>query len=119
MRVPAMRGIFKHRHARPCATGVWHGLCLSCRLPHGGINTNIAAPLRRTGCVWSEVKSGLLWLGGWRSLEKLSDRAPMHQVCAQELCEGEWAGHDPVGVVSQPQQQEGDQRDSDLNANGV
>ena len=43
----------------------------------------------------------------------------MHQVCSQEPCEGERAGHDPVGVVSQPQQQEGDQRDGDLNANGV
>ena len=39
---------------------------LSCRLLHGCINTNIAVPLRRTDCAWFEVKSGLLWLGGWR-----------------------------------------------------
>src|SRR5258708_5369682 len=100
-------------------TAVWHGLCLSCRLQHGGVSTNIAAPLRRTGCMWSEVKSGLLWLGWWGSLEKFGDRAPMHQVGSDQAGEGERAGHDPVGVVSQAQQQKGDQRDRDLNANGV
>src|SRR5258708_8532414 len=100
-------------------TAVWHGLCVSCRLQHGGVSTNIAAPLRRTGCMWSEVKSGLLWLGWWGSLEKFGDRAPMHQVGSDQAGEGERAGHDPVGVVSQAQQQKGDQRDRDLNANGV
>src|SRR5882757_3411474 len=84
-------------------TGVWHGLCLSCCLLRGDMSTNIAAPLRGTGCVCSEVKSGLLWLGGWRGLEEFGDRAPMHQVCSDEPGEGERAGHDPVGVVSQPQ----------------
>src|SRR6202163_5092643 len=69
--------------------------------------------------MWSEVKSGLLWLGEWRSLEKFADRAPVHQVGADEPGEGERAFYDLVGVVSQPQQQEGDQRDRDLNANGV
>src|SRR5258708_8005655 len=100
-------------------TAVWHGLCLPCRLQHGGVSANIAAPLRRTGCMWSEVKSGLLWLGWWGSLEKFGDRAPMHQVGSDQAGEGERAGHDPVGVVSQAQQQKGDQRDRDLNANGV
>src|SRR5258708_19499663 len=104
MRVPAMRGIFKHRHARPCATGVWHGLCLSCRLLHGGINTNIAAPLRRTGCVWSEVKSGLLWLGGGGSLEKLRDRAPVHQVFLPNPFESAPARPHPFCALSPPPQ---------------
>src|ERR1700687_4651391 len=100
-------------------TAVWHGVCLSCRLLHGSISTNISAPLRRTGFVWSEVKSGLLWLGGWGGLEKFSDRAPMHQVGSDEAGEGEWACVDFIGVMSQTQQQKGDQRDRDLNANGV
>src|SRR5260370_24730155 len=69
--------------------------------------------------MWSEVKSGLLWLGWWGSLEKFGDRAPMHQVGSDQAGEGERAGHDPVGVVSQAQRQKGDQRDRDLNANGV
>src|ERR1700686_2330208 len=107
------------RHARACPTDVWHGLCLSWCLPHGDVSTTIAAPLRRPGCIWSEVKSGLLWLGGWRSLEKFADRAPVHQVGADEPGEGERAFYDLVGVVRQPQQQEGDQRDRDLDANGV
>src|SRR6202158_4919006 len=109
----------RHRHARACPTAVWHGVCLSCRLLHGSISTNISAPLRRTGFVWSEVKSGLLWLGGWGGLEKFSDRAPMHQVGSDEAGEGEWACDDFIGVMSQTQQLKGDQRDRDLNANGV
>src|SRR6266404_2583283 len=100
-------------------TAVWHVPCLSWSLPHGDVSTNIVARLRRGRCMWCEVKSGLLWLGGRRSLEKFSDRAPMHQVCSDEPGEGERAGHDSIGVVSQPQQQEGDERDRDLNANGV
>src|ERR1700688_2493054 len=83
------------------------------------MSAKIAAPLRRAGCMWSEIKSGLLLLRGRGSLEKFGDRAPMHQVGSDEAGESEWAGHDPVGVVSQAQQQEGDQRDCDLNANGV
>src|SRR6266851_8555503 len=89
-------------------TVVWHGPCLSCRVLRGEVSANIAAPSRGAGCMWSEVKSGLLWLGGWRSLEKFADRAPMHQVGADEPGEGERAFYDLVGVVSQPQQQEGD-----------
>src|SRR5260370_31441029 len=105
--------------ARDKPTAVWHGVCLSWRLPDGDVSTNIAAPWRGAGCMWSEVKSGLSWLRGWRSLEKLGDRAPMHQVGLDEPGEGERACHDSIGVVSQPQQQEGDQCDRDLNANGV
>src|SRR4030088_1937534 len=96
--------------ARHKATVVWHGPCLSCRVLRGEVSANIAAPSRGAGCMWSEVKSGLLWLGGWRSLEKFADRAPVHQVGADEPGEGERAFYDLVGVVSQPQQQEGDQR---------
>src|SRR5260370_32833921 len=107
------------RHARACPTAVWHGVCLSCRLLHGSISTNISAPLRRTGCVWSEVKSGLLWLGGWGGLGKFNHRAPLHHVGSDEAGEGEWACDDFIGVVSQTQQQKGGQRDRDLNANGV
>src|ERR1700730_706582 len=105
--------------ARVKSTPGCHGLCLSCRLLPGGMSTHMAAPLRRTGCTWSEVKSGLLWLGGWHSLEEFSDRAPMHQVCSDEPCEGDGTFYDLVGVVSQPQQQEGDQRDRDLDPDGV
>src|SRR4051794_33421994 len=77
--------------ARDKPTAVRHDSCLSCGFLRGGVSANVAAPLRGTGCMWSEVKSGLLLLRGWRSLEKLSDRAPVHQVCSQEPCEGERA----------------------------
>src|SRR2546430_811735 len=113
---PASKKDVDTRHE---ATAVWHVPCLSWSLPHGDVSTNIVARLRRGRCMWCEVKSGLLWLGGRRNLEKFSDRAPMHQVCSDEPGEGERAGHDSIGVVSQPQQQEGDERDRDLNANGV
>src|SRR5260370_18054017 len=121
--VPGIHAFTMSRHqdvdGRVKRTDVWHGVCLSCRLLHGSISTNISASLRRTGCVWSEVKSGLLWLGGWGGLEKFSDRAPMHQVGSDEAGEGEWACDDFIGVVSQTQEQKGGQRDRDLNANGV
>src|ERR1700674_4174395 len=63
------------RHGRARPTDVWHGLCLSWCLPHGDVSTTIAAPLRRPGCIWSEVKSGLLWLRGGRSLGKFGGAA--------------------------------------------
>ena len=43
----------------------------------------------------------------------------MQQVGSDEPCEGDGTFYDLVGVVSQPQQQEGDQRNRDLNANGI
>ena len=50
-------------------------------------------------------------------MEEFSDRAPMHQVCSDEPCEGDGAFYDLVGVVSQPKQQKADQRDRDLDTN--
>src|SRR5436190_12524827 len=43
----------------------------------------------------------------------------MHQICTDHPGEGEWARNDPVGVVGQAQQQKCDQRNRNLNANGV
>src|SRR5437899_10977479 len=96
--------------ARDKRTAVWHVPCLSWSLPHGDVSTNIVARLRRGRCMWCEVKSGLLWLGGRRTLEKFSGRGPMQQVGSDEGGEGEGRGHDGVRVGSQPQAQEGDER---------
>src|SRR5258708_31587537 len=92
---------------------------LSCRLLHGGMSTTIAAPLRRAGCMWSEVKSGLLWLRRWSSLEKFSDRAPMHQVGSDEAGGGGRAGHDPVFGVWPARPPEGEPPGRGMRANGV
>ncbi len=54
-----------------------------------------------------------------RRLEKFGDGAPIHQVSSNEPCEGERACNDPVGIVGQAQQQEDDQRDRDLNPDGI
>src|SRR5881397_4048536 len=65
----------------------------------------------------AEVKSGLVWLWRWEGREKLADGPAVHQIGFNQPGEGERAFHDLVGIVSQPQQQEGDQRHRDLNAN--
>src|SRR5271169_4292517 len=100
-------------------TSVWHGVCLSCRLGHGDLRTAISASSRRAGCRWPEVKSGLLSLGHWRGLKKFSDGSAKHQICLDEPGEGKQADSDSVGVVSQAQQQKGDECNRDLDANGV
>src|SRR5260370_13724280 len=84
-------------------TVVWHGPCLSCRVLRGEVSANIAAPSRGAGCMWSEVKSGLLWLGGGRSFEKFADRAPVHQGGAGAPGASEPAFFPLFGVVRQPQ----------------
>src|SRR5258708_32117642 len=80
-------------------TAVWHGLCLSCRLQHGGVSTNIAAPLRRTGCMGSGVKSGLLWLRGGGGVEEFGDSAPVDQGGAGQGGGRARAGDAPVVLV--------------------
>ncbi len=43
----------------------------------------------------------------------------MHEVAADEAREGERAVDDPIVLVGEPQQYEGDERDRDLDADGI
>src|ERR1700691_2745642 len=43
----------------------------------------------------------------------------MHEVCSDQCGEGKWTFDDPIGVVCEPQQQKGDERDCNLNSHGV
>src|SRR3977135_2077052 len=43
----------------------------------------------------------------------------MHEICSDESGEGKWARNDSVGIVRQAQQQKGDERNRNLNTNGV
>jgi hypothetical protein len=58
----------------------------------------------------------------WQRLIRLEQGAQIafvHQIGANEASKSERAGHGLLGCLRQAQQQKGDQRDSDLNANGV
>src|SRR5262249_59121624 len=66
-----------------------------------------------------EIEPGLVCLWRWWGFKKVGDRAAVHQVGSDEPGKGKRACNDFGGVVSQAQQQEGDQRDRDLNADGV
>ena len=58
----------------------------------------------------------------WQRLIRLEQGAQIafvHQIGANEASKSEWAGHCLLGCLRQAQQQKGNQRDSDLNANGV
>src|ERR1700682_4802685 len=85
---------------RPQVSGTIHA---SCGLVHGGAGPSISTPPRCACCFWLEVEGGLLRLWRWLGVEKLSNRSAEHQVCPDKPCEGERAGHDFAGVVSQPQ----------------
>lgn len=65
----------------------------------------------------AEVKSGLVWICRRRGREKLANGPAVHQIGFDQPGEGERAFHDLVGIVNQPQQQEGDHRHRDLDAN--
>jgi len=110
----------RDRRVKP--TSVRHGLCFSCDLGDrgGGVGGAMltASPGGARGA-GAEVEFGLPGLGQWRGLEQLCDGAAEHQVGLDEPCEGERAGDDPGGLVGEAQQHEGDQRDRDLNADGV
>src|ERR1700737_4874658 len=84
----------------PQVSGTIHA---SCGLVHGGAGPSISTPPRCACCFWLEVEGGLLRLWRWLGVEKLSNRSAEHQVCPDKPCEGERAGHDFAGVVSQPQ----------------
>src|SRR5258707_15014213 len=43
----------------------------------------------------------------------------MHEIESDQLGEAEWTFDDPVGLMSEAQQDEGDERDVDLNAHGI
>ena len=84
--------------------------------------SRLPAPRRRRAArvavgLKSKVLCCCVGVGG--EFEKFSDWASLHEVCSDEPGEGERALDDPVGIVGQAQQQKGDQRDRDLNANGV
>src|SRR5215468_11073764 len=105
------------RHCPVEPTTVRHGLCLSRRPLL--CDTHVATPLRRAGRVRPEIEPGLVCLWRWWGFKKVGDRAAVHQVGSDEPGKGKRACNDFGGVVSQAQQQEGDQRDRDLNADGV
>ena len=95
---------------------------LSCRLLHGGTSTTCAATLSRSGSGQPEIECGsvVVWdlAAGdiWRSSaigRRCMRFARMSLAKASGLCD------DFVGVMRQAQQQKGDQRNRDLNANGV
>jgi len=73
----------------------------------------------RAGGARAEIELALLRVWFRWEPETIGDRAPLHQIGLDEPGEGERAGDDPVGVVGEAQQHEGDQGDRDLNPNGV
>src|SRR5271163_3897389 len=97
----------------PRASGT--GCALSCR----DGPACVAPPLSGAGGGGSEVEGRLRRLWGRRWSEQVGDGAVVHQVCADQGGEGEQAGDDSVGVVGEAQQHERDQRDCNLNANGI
>src|SRR6266700_3785340 len=58
-------------------------------------------------------RDGVIWF------EQGAQITPVHQIGSDKAGEGEWAGDRLLGGLRQPQQQEGDQRDGDLNSNRV
>src|SRR5437016_2540434 len=76
---------------------------------------------RLSGSAMGQLEEHLVGVPWWaevRSVE-LIKRPPMHEVGADEPGEGERAFDDVLSRLSQSQQQEGDQRDGDLDADGV
>jgi hypothetical protein len=102
-------------HARPAR------IVLSCRLLQLEAIACRATTLRRPGGGWLEVEFDLVWCWALRGffLKKSSNRSPMHEIGADQPGESKRTFHDGVGVVSQAQQQEGDQGNRDLNTDGI
>ncbi|CUX43541.1 hypothetical protein AGR7B_Lc30106 [Agrobacterium deltaense RV3] len=62
-----------------------------------------------------DLVSGFVW---WR-IEKPIGASPVHEVCAYQPGEGEWAWHGLLVSLRQSQEQVRDQGDSDLDAHGI
>ena len=56
---------------------------------------------------------------GWGGIEEGIERSPVHEIDADEAGEGERAFDGFGGLLSEPQDEEGDEGDGDLNAHGV
>src|SRR4051812_21848759 len=95
-------------------SGTVCALCCACDWE---ASTEVSAAQCLACCFGTEVKSWLVFGQRRDRFQKFVDSATMHQIDPDQACEGERAGHDLSGVVSQPQQQEGNQGDRDLNAN--
>lgn len=67
------------------------------------------------------LEGELIWIVGRRFwwVEQVVQVASVHQVGADEAGEGERTFDELLGGLGHPQQQEGDQGDGDLNADGV
>src|SRR5271165_2855398 len=91
-------------------------VCASCGAHEEMSGAQLFAALGCTRYGVAEVEPRVVWLRLWRWVEKLAERAALHQVGFDQPGEGERALDDLVGVVSQAQQQEGDQGDGDLDA---
>src|SRR6266849_4903179 len=95
-------------------------ICASCcHLLHCGPSTTCTTPLSRSRSERAKLEGDLWRWWCWRCLEKRGEWSSMHQVCSDEPCEGERALDDPVAVMGQAQQQKSNQRDRNLNADGI
>src|SRR3990167_8635418 len=76
---------------------------------------------RLSGSCWKQVEGELSCVESsiWGWFEELIDGAQVHDVCADESCEGEWAEGYLAGVLDEAQQQVGDQGAGDLDTDGV
>src|SRR5882672_11605740 len=95
--------------------------CASCGYLQVEASAGSVTTSRRPGDGWLEIEFDLVWCWALRGffLKKSSNRSPMHEIGADQPGEGERTFHDGVGIVSQAQQQEGDQGNRDLNADGI
>ena len=76
---------------------------------------------RLSGLSCGPLKHELVWVlrqGLWR-LEELMQVPQMHEIGAHEPGEGDRAGDGTLGGLRQAEQQKGEQRHRDLDANGV
>jgi PAS domain S-box-containing protein len=76
---------------------------------------------RLSGSWKAQSKLQLIWASCgrlWR-LEEPIDRTPVHEICAHETGEFEWAAHGLLCGLSYAQEEETDQGDRDLDADGV
>src|SRR5437763_16576661 len=76
---------------------------------------------RLSGLAWAEREAEL---GGtsdwaWSWLFETVDRPAVHEIGAHETGEGEQTLNGVLGIMSEAQEQESDERDGKLNAHGV
>jgi hypothetical protein len=74
---------------------------------------------RLSGLDWAKGKLSVISDDWGRLVEESIDGSPVHEVGAHETSEGERAFDGCCGVLSQPQQQEGDEGDSHLDTHGI